>query len=207
MCYLFNMPRSSRIQAAENRDTILEAVVSDASLVGLEGITFGNLASRLGMSKAGVLGPFGSKEELQLAALELAGDTFRGEVWDPAANAEPGRERLEAIIETWLAYLSNGPFPGGCFMTQVAAEWDGRTGRVRDAVIALSSAWMRVLIREAAIAIENDDLAEGSDPEQIAFELSSLAQGVNQAIQLRSEVDAVDRGRVAMLGVLGSNDD
>ena len=201
-----DMPRSSRIQAARNRESIVDEVVADASVVGLEGITLGSLAERLGMSKAGVLGPFGSKEDLQLAALERAGETFRLEVWEKASFAEPGRDRLEAIIEAWLAYLAGDAFPGGCFLTQAAAEWDGRSGRVREAVVSLSATWLGALEREAAIAIDDGTVAKESDPRQIAFELNSIAQGVNQAIQLRSETDAVDRGRAAMLRVLGPSD-
>ena len=196
------MPRSSREQAARNRDRIVAETVADASLVGLEGVTLGSLAKRLGMTKAGVLGPFGSKEELQLAALDRAGTTFRISVWDRAAPTEPGRERLVAIIEAWLAYLAGDVFPGGCFLTQAAAEWDGRDGRVRDAVSSLSVQWLAALEREAQVAVDDGTLPGETDPKQIAFELNAIAQGVNQAIQLRSETDAVYRGRTAMLRAL-----
>jgi len=47
-----------------------------ASVDGLEGATIGRLAGDLGMSKAGVIGHFGTKTELQLASLARAGDVF-----------------------------------------------------------------------------------------------------------------------------------
>jgi len=83
------MPRSSREAAERTREAILSEVVSEASIAGLDGITIGTLAERLRMSKAGVVGPFGSKERLQLEALDRAAAIFRAEVWDPAAGAEP----------------------------------------------------------------------------------------------------------------------
>src|SRR5437016_3676098 len=70
-----NGPRRAAISAVDalaTRTKIIERAVEVASTAGLEGLTIGNLAGDLGMSKAGVLGHFGSKEALQLAALDAA---------------------------------------------------------------------------------------------------------------------------------------
>ena len=74
-------PRSSAEGAALTRRSIVAEAVDRASVEGLEGITIGKLASSLRMSKAGVVGQFGSKEALQLATLDSAIATFRAEVW------------------------------------------------------------------------------------------------------------------------------
>ncbi|MEV5176716.1 hypothetical protein AB0L10_37835 [Streptomyces flaveolus] len=44
-----------------------------ASSEGLSGLTIGSLAESLGMSKARVVGPFGSRAEPQLAVLATPG--------------------------------------------------------------------------------------------------------------------------------------
>lgn len=196
-------PRVSASAAAVTREGIVRASVDQASREGLEAVTIGRLAERLDMSKAGVIGPFGTKEELQLATFQEAAGLFRRDVWDPASEVEPGLSRLEAICEAWLVHLSGDTFPGGCFLTQTAAEFDGRPGRVRTAIKDTSRLWEKVIAREAKVAIEQGDLAENTDPAQVAFELDAIAQGVNQAIQLRGEKDATDRGRRAMRRVLG----
>jgi AcrR family transcriptional regulator len=196
------MPRSSRADAQRTRDAIIREAVDDASRNGLEAITIGVLAGRLEMSKAGVIGPFGSKEALQLAALEAALLVFREVVWDPVAAVAPGRARLEAVIERWVGcYLEADVFPGGCFLTQAAADFDGRTGPVRDAIERASRRWDKVLANEVRTAIEQGEL-EDSDPAQVAFELVALAQGINQARQLRHDPDAGARGRAAMYRAL-----
>src|SRR5690348_12354631 len=99
-------PRRSVAAAAGTRQAILAHAVDVASLSGLEGLTIGTLADDLSMSKAGVVGPFGSKEALQLAALERAVEIFTDRVWRPAADAEPGLPRLRALYESRLAYLT-----------------------------------------------------------------------------------------------------
>lgn len=193
------MPRSSKAGAAATRDLIVERVVDDASIRGLEGITIGTLAGELGMSKAGLIGPFGNKQELQLAALRRARERFQSAVWEPASAATPGLARLEAIIESWLAYLDGDVFPGGCFLTQAATEFDGRPGPVQDEIRSLNALWLGVLRGEAQTGIEAGEIDGGADPAQIAFELNSIAQGVNQAIQLDDDRAAIERGRAAML--------
>src|SRR6202008_2759204 len=51
------------------RAAIIEAALAVARRDGLEGLTIGVLAERLGMSKSGVFAHFGSREDLQLAVL------------------------------------------------------------------------------------------------------------------------------------------
>src|SRR3712207_6256551 len=97
------------------------------------------------MSKAGVIGHFGSKEALQLAALEQAVAIFTREVWDRAASEERGLPRLRAIADAWVSYLQRDVFPGGCFLTAASCEWDGRDGPVRDRVVGTMDLWLSVL--------------------------------------------------------------
>jgi AcrR family transcriptional regulator len=198
------MPRQSRDVAEKTRTAIVREAVDDASLNGLEGITIGRLAERLEMSKAGVIGPFGSKEELQLAAIDAAAARFRETVWDRAADTEEGLPRLEALIDAWLLHLTGGVFPGGCFLTQAAADFDGRRQgpvRVRDAIVEMTQLWESILAREVRIALEKGEI-EGVEPEQAAFEIHALGQGVNQAHQLRRDPKAAERGRAGMLRAL-----
>lgn len=196
-------PRSSAHDAAATRTAIVAEAVALGSVEGLESVSIGRLADRVGMSKAGVIGRFGSKEALQLAALESAIATFTHEVWEPAARTEPGLARLHAIVDAWLSYLERDVFPGGCFLTAAACEWDGRAGPVRAAVEAGLARWQGVLGREAATAIAGGELPADADPRQIAFELGAIAMAVNQGRQLGRDEAAVPRGRRAMRRVLG----
>jgi AcrR family transcriptional regulator len=198
------MPRRSVADAARTRTAILERSVDLASLEGLEGLTIGRLAADLQMSKGGVLGHFGTKEELQLAALGAAREVYRREIWDHAEGAAPGRARLLAIADAWLSYLDRDVFPGGCFVAAASAEFDDRPGRVRDAVVAMHTEWMGVLAREARKAIKNGELPRATDPEDVAFGLNAIAMGVNQSRRLMGDAAAPERGRRAMRALLGA---
>lgn len=147
------------------------------------------------MSKAGVIGRFGSKEQLQLAALERAIADWTAAVWEPVAGIEPGLPRLRAIAERWSEFLGDCPFPGGCFLTAASFEFDDRRGPVRDRVREALDLWLRVLAADAR-------RAGFADPEQVAFELNAIAMGTNHAVRLQGDPDAPACRRRAMERVL-----
>lgn len=189
------MPRRSQAEAARTHDAIVERAVTVASTHGLEGLTIGRLAGDMRMSKAGVIGHFGSKERLQLEALDRAIDDWRAAVWDPVAEDEPGLPRLLAIARRWSEFLGDCPFPGGCFLTAASCEFDDRPGPVRDRVREALALWLRVLAADAR-------RAGLDDPDQIAFELNAIAMGTNSAVRLQEDPMAAQRCRRAMERVL-----
>ena len=54
----------------QTRAVLLDAGLSLASQLGLEGISIGALAEMVGMSKSGVFAHFGSREDLQIAIVD-----------------------------------------------------------------------------------------------------------------------------------------
>lgn len=196
-------PRRSAAAARETREEIVARAVAVASTDGLEGLTIGRLAGDLSMSKAGVIGHFGTKERLQLAALEEAIAIFTREVWEPVAERPEGLERLLAICDAWIAHLRRGTFPGGCFLTAASMEFDGRTGPVRERVIGALELWRAVIERDVRAAVEAGQLPATTDPAQVWFECNALAIGLNQALQLFGDDDAPVRASRAMRRAIG----
>jgi AcrR family transcriptional regulator len=196
---------AGRRSAAEARDTraaILAAAADVASVEGLEGLTIGRLASELEMSKAGVIGHFGSKEELQLATLDHAAAIFRERVWVPAEHQAEGLPRLLAIVDAWVRYAAEPSFRGGCFIAAASFEFDGREGRVHDELAEWTGRWRRTLEREIATAVAAGDLPAATDPAQAAWSLEALASGMNPARQLHGD-DPAEWSLRAMRTVLG----
>jgi AcrR family transcriptional regulator len=173
------------------REAILERAVEVASEEGLEGLTIGRLSSELGLSKSGLFGHFGSKEELQLAAVDAAGAIFFDEVVKPALKEPEGALRLRAYCDGWVGYLERKVFSGGCFFAAAAAEFDGRPGPVRDRLRDGQGAWLAELEKQAG-------LAGVDDPGQLVFEVHALVQGANARYQLFDEADAFARARRAI---------
>ena len=196
------MPRRSTTQVAGSRSATLTAAVQVASLKGLEGLTIGRLAADLGMSKSGLIGRFGNKEELQLATLGRAVEVFTREVWLPAEQQPPGRARLLALCDAWLGHFRRRVFPGGCFLTTASVEFDARPGPVRDAIAATMRRWLRVLEGELQVARDAGEISPDIDPADAAFELNALASAASIAFQLQGDEEALDRARRAMQRIL-----
>jgi AcrR family transcriptional regulator len=195
------MARRSATDVAGSRADTIAAAVALASVIGLEGVTLGRLAETLEMSKSGLVGRFGSKQQLQLAVLEQAAEMFRQAVYDPAAAQPAGLRRLNAICDAWIDYLGHPPFPGGCFLTTASVEFDARSGPVNDAVRRIMRQWLRVLEREARAAIEAGELSADRDATDVAFTLNALAVGANCEYQLHHDPDTLERARRAMTAV------
>ncbi|MDX6322098.1 MAG: hypothetical protein QOF52_1956 [Propionibacteriaceae bacterium] len=197
-------PRRSTQHAQQTRHAILAAGVALASVEGLEPLSLGRLAAVTGVSKSGIAGHFGSKEALQLAVLQEAVRTFRREITVPAQRQAPGLARLQAVAENWLSYLNRGVFPGGCFFTNVTSEFDGRDGPVREVIAGVNEDWRRYLATEIRAAVQRGELAPGTDPEQLIFELMGLMLSLNHSLQLDGDARAVDRARVGLARLLRS---
>ncbi|GAA3383768.1 TetR/AcrR family transcriptional regulator [Cryptosporangium minutisporangium] len=177
------------MDALETRAAILRTAADIASLEGLEGLSIGRLATELSMSKSGVLGQFGSKEELQLETVRLVLANFRTRVWEPAQHLERGLPRLLGICDAWARYEVDPGYPGGCCVATFSYEFDGRPGRVRDELARGVRQWRATLVREITTAIEAGDLPADLHPEQTAFSLDAIASGVGPARLLHGDAE------------------
>jgi hypothetical protein len=123
-------------------------------------------------------------------------------VWDPAAELPAGRRRLEAVCDNWISHLTRRVFPGGCFVTTAATEWDAREGPIHDAVAAAQGRWLATLRADAEVALRAGELPRDTDPAQLAFELNGVAMSLNQALVLFEDKKAPARARRAVKRLL-----
>jgi AcrR family transcriptional regulator len=188
-------PRRSVQAAAQTRARIVQATVDRASALGLEGVTVRDLAADLDMSKSGVVAPFASRGQLLEAAFDSAVATFRAVVVEPVLAQPPGRDRLLALLDRWVDYLVDGPFPGGCFLTTASVELDNRAGPLRERTAATVRRWLAFLADEAHSARPDRPADQARD---LATALNGLAMSANQEIQLLADPGAGPRARRLM---------
>jgi AcrR family transcriptional regulator len=191
-------PRRQRADGIRSRKTILDAAAKLATVEGLEGLSIGRLAEHIGMSKSGLYAHFGSKEELQLATVETAGEIFAEQVVAPTEPLESPLAKLEALCEAFLDHLERRVFPGGCFFASVAAEFDTHPGAVKELVTTYSRDWLERLAELVAAAQERGELDADEDPAQLAFEIDAHLLMANTAFLLGTDARALDRARVAI---------
>jgi AcrR family transcriptional regulator len=181
--------------------------VSLATLDGLDGLSIGNLADALDMSKSGVYAHFGSKQELQLATLDEAGRIFTAEVIEPALAARPGRAQLVALCDAFFDYLRRRTLPGGCFWCGVVVEMGTRSGPVKDGIVTFQAGFTGLIRQMILTALEAGELPADEDPEALTFELSGIMFAANANFVLRDDPGALDMARRIVRRRLGISSD
>jgi AcrR family transcriptional regulator len=182
----------------QTRQAILDAAVELASRDGLEGLTIGTLAERVGLSKSGVFAHFGSREDLQIAALQEYGRRFVEGVLRPALKERRGVPRLRRLLDEWLGWQRKAALPGGCLFFAGAMEYDDRPGPVRDEIVQALAQWRREIARTIIQAVEAGHLRADTDPEQLAFEFYGVMLALHHEARLFGVPDAAARGRRAI---------
>jgi AcrR family transcriptional regulator len=187
--------RHPRADGERTRSAILRAAASLATVDGLEGLSIGNLAAAIGMSKSGLYAHFGTKQELQLATVDEAERILTEEVVQPALAASPGRGQLAAACEAFFSYVERRVFPGGCFFAATALEMGARPGPVKERVAAIQSGFTALLRSFAVTALEQHELPAREDPDRLAFELHAILLGADTKFVLNDDPAVLDLAR------------
>ncbi len=186
----------------QTKSAILDKAMRWASVVGLDGLTIGGLATETNMSKSGLFLHFGSKENLQLAVLEAAAARFTRIVMVPLRRVPNGLPRLRALFDNWTGWAEAAEMPGGCIFQTAAVEFDDRQGPVRDALVKMQRNWIERIARLAALARDAGHLRGDLDPHQFAHELNGIVLGYYHAARLLRDPDAERRARISFEGLL-----
>ncbi|MGV3625111.1 MAG: TetR/AcrR family transcriptional regulator [Archangium sp.] len=186
-----------------------ERIVNRAFLLagrdGLEGLSIGTLADELKLSKSGLFAHFGSKEDLQVAVLDLASSLYTERVLLPAFRAPRGLPRLESIFENWVGWLTDSQMPGGCFFQQANVELDDRTGRPHDVLVEQQKNLLEALAKTVQIAIDEEHLSKDTDPRQFAFEFEGIMMAANMYYRLMRDRRAMERAEAAFDRLVASH--
>lgn len=177
---------------------ILDEAARLATIEGIGGLSIARLADAVGMSKSGLFGHFGSKEELQLATVEKADALFAAQVIEPASTASTAFERLRLLVDGYLSYVEVDTFPGGCFFASVLAEVDMQPGALRDRLVLFLADWLDRLestVREAQAAGAIDPQ---EDPGQLAFEVEAALFLANAQYVVTHTAQPIERARRAI---------
>jgi AcrR family transcriptional regulator len=185
----------------QTRATILEAALTLASHMGLEGLSIGALAEVTGMSKSGVFAHFGSRDELQIAVVREYHNKFEEEVFYPALREPRGLPRLRALFDNWVRRVAV-EIDSGCIYISGAVEFDDRPGPVRDALVDMVQTWQDALERAIRIGVEEGHLKPDTDPPQMLFEVHGLILALHHDARFLRHPGAVERAKVAFRRVL-----
>ncbi|HSW05359.1 TetR/AcrR family transcriptional regulator [Aquabacterium sp.] len=174
-------------------DTALQMAAND----GLESLTIGEVAKRLGLSKSGVFSRVGSREALQCAVVDEYDRRFLQDVFVPAMREPRGLPRLNAIMQLWLARARDIEIRQGCIYCAGAFEYDDREGPVRDRLLDGVLRFRTALKRTVIQAIDAGHLRPDTEAEQLVFEMDALFTGLMRDARFLHDARAADRAWTA----------
>jgi len=182
---------------------IVDTALDMAAGEGLESLTIGEVAKRLGLSKSGVFSRVGSREALQAAVLAEYDRRFVGDVFTPAMREARGLPRLNALMQRWLARARRVELRQGCIYCAGAFEYDDRPGPVRDQLLDGVRRWRAALKRTVLQAIDAGHLAADTDADQLVFEMDALFTGAMRDARFLGDARALDRAWATWQRLIG----
>jgi AcrR family transcriptional regulator len=190
--------KRERSDGAHSRAAILDEAARLATVEGIGGLSIARLADAVGMSKSGLFGLFGSKEELQLATVDKADQVFKSQVIEPASAASHALQRLQLLVDGYLRYVEIDNFPGGCFFASVLAEVDMQPGAVRDRLVVFLTDWLGRLESTIREAQAEGMISDAEDPGQLAFEVEAALFLANAQYIVTRTSQPMERARRAI---------
>ncbi|NRN69290.1 HTH-type transcriptional repressor ComR [Kibdelosporangium sp. 4NS15] len=178
---------------------MLDAAVALASVHGLEGLSFGQLAEHLGTSKSGLFAHWKDKERLQLDTIDWARRQWTDCVMAPALRTPPGVRRVFALHEARLAFYADGMLPGGCFFLAAQTEFDDRPGTVHARTAASLHDWLEFIRSLIDEAVALGELPDHIDTAQLAYEIDALGESTVIHSRLVDRDATFTRARRAVL--------
>lgn len=182
-------------KGVQTRQLILEHAAASASRLGLEGLSIGQLAGELQMSKSGLFGHFRSKEELQIQVLETLSIQFTREVIKPALKLPRGEARLRSIFEHWVAWGLSANHRHGCPFMAAAMEFDDRPGLVRDKLVETQNRLIHTLKTTIELSQQAGVFRADLDPEQLVQELYGIMLSAQFYHRLLQDPRAIERAK------------
>jgi AcrR family transcriptional regulator len=197
-----NASSSTPLQKGQQtKMAILDAALTLATKMGLEGLSIGALAEATHMSKSGVFAHFGSREELQISVIREYFVRFEREIFNPAMVEPRGLPRVQALFSNWMKLVAV-EIQSGCIFISGAVEFDDRTGPVRDALAASVQIWLNALHRAVLSAKENGHLAADTDANQMAFEIHGLILALHYEARFLKNPGSIERANKGFSNVL-----
>jgi AcrR family transcriptional regulator len=183
--------RGPYAKGLEARQRIIDAAWEAFGASGYRGTTIASIAERAGLTDAGVLHHFASKEELLLTVLQRRDEQGRRRVADAAAATGSFAGALLELCK------QNATAPGMIqLFTVMAAESIDAAHPGHEHFLARYRRLRRSCAEELTAAQERDEIDAGIDPQLVAAEILAVFDG----LQLQWLLDPDEVDMVACMG-------
>lgn len=161
-----------------DRDRALDAAMRVFWAKGFGGASMSDLTSAMGIASPSLYAAFGSKEALFKEAIDhyvaIHSEGFWGVMDLPTA-----RESVEGLLRNAASVFSAPDIPNGCMVIQTAAEEGDLSPELAAALCELRASNAETLTRRLQRAVEEGDVAPGTDVRAVADFYATVHKGLS----------------------------
>ena len=164
-----------RKPAEARKAEIIDATLRLADKLGPDRLTTGTIADAVGISQPGIFRHFPKKKDLWEAVAARVGSMMESR-WKKAQNGDaPATDRIRALISAQLKLIQSTPaIPAILFSRELHTKNKG----LRTAFFGIMSRFHRLIAGLVAQACAAGELRDGLDPDDAAFLIIGLVQGL-----------------------------
>ena len=191
--------RTGRPSDVAKRKAILEAAAASFFEVGFAASSIEQIASDAGVSKVTIYNRFGDKRALFTAAVERECEELRASLELPQCASGSLRERLTAIGEAMVAFLSRPQMVQ--FERRIAAETEHEPA-VGEAFLAAGPQRMKQTFATLIAAMHDAGEITIDDPVLAAEQFASMCKGMGDLERRFGAPDDPQRNRERIAGAV-----
>jgi len=151
------------------RQEIIEASLQLFSVKGYYNTSISDILQATGLTKGGLYGHFGSKEEIWDAAYQRSVEIWQGIVFAGVREIAHPVERIMRAVENDLRnYIGGEVFQGGCFFFNMLVELSGQSERMARRILDGYRTFSKLLASWIEEARELGLLRAEVDPAEVA---------------------------------------
>ena len=189
--------------AKDTRSEILDVALDMVQRLSISGVSFQELARRVGIKKGSMYYHFESKDDLSVALMERASEDLK-------ASFARGREkspvrRLRYFFSIYIHYIGPGHkiCPGGAF----AAEWENQSAQVQQSVRKVIQVQQKGVTEIIQAGLDRGEFTgHGQSAEALACWVLSCLQGAVLISRVEEQAMSFDASIKVIESYLNIND-
>ena len=164
-------------KAKQTRAKIIQQAAELFNQQGYSGASIADVMEATGLKKGGIYNHFKSKDELALEAFDYAYYLTSQNMWQAVKQKRSTKERLQAMVSSYLDFIENPPIAGGCPLLNTAIDSDDTHPALRERARTAMDSWRSLINRIVKTGIKKGEINSQVESDLVATILISTIEG------------------------------
>ena len=180
-------------KAQQTKNLIIKQAATVFNQKGYAGSSIADIMQATGLKKGGIYNHFKSKDELALAAFDYAVSIMSQKTWNAMKTKRSAKDRLQALVSSYLIYTEASPIIGGCPILNTAIEVDDTDSPLRDRALSAINSWRNLIVRIIHKGIKKGEVPTTVSADTVATIIICNIEGAIMMSQLEKNPVHLER--------------